>query len=53
MAMPDATFRVVQGAGHMLPLTHRDQVNALVAAHLATPQTSTGEHHASELCEVH
>ena len=33
-ALPEATFRVVQGAGHMLPVTHRDQVNALVAAHL-------------------
>ena len=33
-ALPNATFRVVQGAGHMLPLTHRDQVNALIAAHL-------------------
>jgi pimeloyl-ACP methyl ester carboxylesterase len=34
IALPDATFRVVQGAGHMLPLTHRDAVNALVAAHI-------------------
>jgi pimeloyl-ACP methyl ester carboxylesterase len=33
-ALPDAAFRVVQGAGHMLPLTHRDQVNAFVAAHI-------------------
>jgi hypothetical protein len=23
-----------QGAGHMLPITHRDEVNALVAAHI-------------------
>jgi pimeloyl-ACP methyl ester carboxylesterase len=35
-ALPGAAFRVVQGAGHMLPLTHRDAVNALVAAHLDT-----------------
>lgn len=34
MALPDASFRVVQGAGHMLPVTHRDQVNALVAGHI-------------------
>jgi pimeloyl-ACP methyl ester carboxylesterase len=34
VALPDASFRVVQGAGHMLPITHRDQVNALVAAHI-------------------
>jgi pimeloyl-ACP methyl ester carboxylesterase len=35
VALPKAIFRVVQGAGHMLPLTHRDSVNALVAGHLA------------------
>lgn len=34
MALPDARFRVVRGAGHMLPLTHRDAVNALICAHL-------------------
>ena len=33
-ALPAALFRVVQGAGHMLPLTHRDAVNALIAEHL-------------------
>jgi pimeloyl-ACP methyl ester carboxylesterase len=27
-------LEVVEGAGHMLPLTHAEQVNALVAAHL-------------------
>ena len=35
-ALPAAAFRVVRGAGHMLPLTHREAVNALVAEHLAT-----------------
>ena len=34
IALPDASFRVVQGAGHMLPVTHREQVNALIAAHV-------------------
>jgi pimeloyl-ACP methyl ester carboxylesterase len=34
LALPDASFRVVQGAGHMAPLTHRERVNALIAAHL-------------------
>jgi pimeloyl-ACP methyl ester carboxylesterase len=29
-ALPAAQFRVVQGAGHMLPVTHRDQVNSLI-----------------------
>jgi pimeloyl-ACP methyl ester carboxylesterase len=33
-ALPAALFRVVRGAGHMLPLTHRDEVNGLIAAHL-------------------
>ena len=33
-ALPAAQFEVVRGAGHMLPITHRDAVNALVAAHL-------------------
>jgi pimeloyl-ACP methyl ester carboxylesterase len=32
--LPDAQSRIVDGAGHMAPLTHRDAVNALVAAHL-------------------
>jgi pimeloyl-ACP methyl ester carboxylesterase len=34
VALPEASFRVVRGAGHMLPVTHRDAVNALVAAHI-------------------
>jgi pimeloyl-ACP methyl ester carboxylesterase len=37
MTLPVVSYRVVRGAGHMLPLTHRDQVNRLVAAHLADP----------------
>lgn len=37
MALPVVSYQVVRGAGHMLPLTHRDEVNALVAAHLADP----------------
>lgn len=32
--LPDVEHRVVRGAGHMLPLTHREEVNARVAAHL-------------------
>lgn len=41
-ALPEATFRVVQGAAHMLPITHRDAVNALIAEHIAT--SSMQEH---------
>jgi pimeloyl-ACP methyl ester carboxylesterase len=32
--LSDARIEVVEGAGHMLPLTHGDLVNASVAAHL-------------------
>ena len=33
-ALPAALLETIEGAGHMLPLTHRDAVNARVAAHL-------------------
>ncbi|HYG56166.1 MAG TPA: alpha/beta hydrolase [Burkholderiales bacterium] len=33
-ALPTAQWEVVQGAGHMLPITHRERVNALIAAHI-------------------
>jgi pimeloyl-ACP methyl ester carboxylesterase len=45
-ALPAARFRVVQGAGHMLPLTHRDQVNALIAAHIDANSIHQGETYA-------
>src|SRR5215813_3184120 len=32
--LPDAELKAIGGAGHMAPLTHRDQVNALVVAQL-------------------
>jgi pimeloyl-ACP methyl ester carboxylesterase len=32
----DARLRIVEDAGHMSPLTHRDAVNALVAEHLSS-----------------
>jgi pimeloyl-ACP methyl ester carboxylesterase len=34
VALPDARFKTIRGAGHMSPVTHRDQVNPLVAAHI-------------------
>jgi pimeloyl-ACP methyl ester carboxylesterase len=34
IGLPNAEFRVVRGASHMLPVTHRDEVNALVTAHI-------------------
>lgn len=37
MALPAVSYKVVRGAGHMLPLTHRDELNRLVARHLADP----------------
>jgi pimeloyl-ACP methyl ester carboxylesterase len=45
-ALPEVFFRVVQSAGHMLPVTHRDAVNAAVAAHLDSMSTQ-GENHAT------
>src|SRR5262245_65205312 len=38
-AVPAVSFKVVQGAGHMSPLTHRDAVNALVVEHLESQST--------------
>jgi pimeloyl-ACP methyl ester carboxylesterase len=32
--LPDAHLQAIGGAGHMAPLTHRDQVNAMVMAQL-------------------
>jgi pimeloyl-ACP methyl ester carboxylesterase len=40
IALPEASFRVVQGAGHMAPLTHREQVNALIGAHVEAHSSS-------------
>ena len=45
-AMPQAKFEVVPDAGHMLPITHRDRVNALIAAHIHRNSDFNGEHHA-------
>ena len=44
--MPHAKFEVVPDAGHMLPITHHNQVNALIAAHIHRNSDSNGEHHA-------
>jgi pimeloyl-ACP methyl ester carboxylesterase len=32
--LPGASTRTIRGAGHMSPLTHRDEVNDLIVAHL-------------------
>jgi pimeloyl-ACP methyl ester carboxylesterase len=36
-SLPVVSHKVVPGAGHMLPLTHRDAVNRLIVGHLASP----------------
>lgn len=36
-ALPEARLVTLEGAGHMAPLTHADQVNDLVAGHLEEP----------------
>ncbi len=33
--LPDARLQTIEGAGHMLPLTHREPVNAAIAEHLS------------------
>ena len=34
-SLPTARLETIEGAGHMLPLTHKEIVNAAIAAHLA------------------
>ena len=45
-AMPQAKFEVVPDAGHMLAITHRDRVNALIADHIHRSTNFHGVHHA-------
>jgi len=33
-ALPAAAFRIIDGAGHMLPITHRDEVDRHIVAHI-------------------
>lgn len=33
-ALPEARTQTIDGAGHMAPMTHRDEVNDLIVAHL-------------------
>lgn len=33
-ALPEVSMREIEGAGHMAPLTHRDEVNNLLVAHI-------------------
>jgi pimeloyl-ACP methyl ester carboxylesterase len=46
--LPDSSLITVNGAGHMAPLTHATQVNALIAAHLNAKggRNETHQHHA-------
>lgn len=39
--LPATRFRVVHGAGHMLPFTHREAVNAALAEHIDSNSTVT------------
>jgi pimeloyl-ACP methyl ester carboxylesterase len=41
-SLPASRLRSIEGAGHMLPLTHKEAVNAAVAAHLF--RSRAGEH---------
>lgn len=40
--LPQARLRTIEGAGHMLPLTHKDAVNAEIAAHLVGGRAGPG-----------
>lgn len=43
--LPDARLTVVDGAGHMGPLTHAPAVSELIAAHIATVETALRRSH--------
>ncbi|MGH6928922.1 MAG: alpha/beta fold hydrolase, partial [Dongiaceae bacterium] len=38
-ALPRSRLQTIAGAGHMLPLTHREAVNAAIAEHLVRTNT--------------
>ncbi|MBT2793242.1 alpha/beta fold hydrolase [Paraburkholderia strydomiana] len=40
MLLPAARLAIVEGAGHMGPLTHADQVNATIARHIAESEAA-------------
>jgi pimeloyl-ACP methyl ester carboxylesterase len=40
MLLPAARLAIVEGAGHMGPLTHADQVNATIVRHIAESETA-------------
>jgi len=40
--LPRARLRTIEGAGHMLPLTHKDAVNAAIAEHLLRSRVGQG-----------
>jgi pimeloyl-ACP methyl ester carboxylesterase len=39
--LPDAQLKTIGGAGHMAPMTHRDQVNTMVIAQLDSNSQKT------------
>ena len=39
-ALREGAYRVIEGAGHMAPVTHPDEMNALILAHLRQRQTN-------------
>lgn len=42
MLLPDARLAVIAGAGHMGPLTHTEEVNAIIIQHLAGVELRDG-----------
>jgi pimeloyl-ACP methyl ester carboxylesterase len=41
MLLPAARLAIVEGAGHMGPLTHADKVNAIIVRHIAEAEAAT------------
>jgi pimeloyl-ACP methyl ester carboxylesterase len=40
-ALPGAAFAIIDGAGHMLPITHRDEVDRHIVAHIEANAVQT------------
>jgi pimeloyl-ACP methyl ester carboxylesterase len=40
MLLPSARLAVVEGAGHMGPLTHAEEVNATIARHIVESEAA-------------
>ena len=51
VSLPEVRFRTIAGAGHMLPLTHRDEVNDLIVEQLNETAGAWSESATSSSCQ--